>query len=330
MGLSLALTLVTVLVAVVFLGVEKANLHYLFGVIIPYTALAVFVAGVIYRVVRWAQVPVPFRIPTTCGQQKSFDWIKHDKAGNPSTAGGVVVRMLGEVLFFRSLFRNMRSEVKEGAKVVYYWEKWLWLAGLIFHWSFLFVLIRHLRFFYQDTPGWVKGITGIDGMLEVGLQSVYITGILLLLAVTYLFIRRVTIPQVRYISLPADYFPLMVIISIAVSGVLMRYFIREDIVAVKDLAMGLITFNPVTPEGISVLFYVHLFLVSVLFGYFPFSKLMHMGGILLSPTRNQPNDSRIRMHINPWNYPVKVHTYEEYEDEFRQFMKAVDIPVEKE
>jgi hypothetical protein len=35
-------------------------------------------------------------------------------------------------------------------------------------------------------------------------------------------------------------------------------------------------------------------------------------------------------HTNPWDYPVKVHTYEEYEDEFRDKMKAAGIPVDKE
>jgi nitrate reductase gamma subunit len=34
--------------------------------------------------------------------------------------------------------------------------------------------------------------------------------------------------------------------------------------------------------------------------------------------------------VNPWNHPVKFRTYEEYEDEFRDKMKAAGIPVEKE
>jgi nitrate reductase gamma subunit len=84
------------------------------------------------------------------------------------------------------------------------------------------------------------------------------------------------------------------------------------------------------PDGIGLIFYVHLFLVSCLMAYFPFSKLMHAPGVFLSPTRNLANDTRMRRHINPWNYPVKVHTYEEYEDEFRAKMKEVGIPVEKE
>ena len=110
----------------------------------------------------------------------------------------------------------------------------------------------------------------------------------------------------------------------------MRNFYKVDVVSVKTLTMGLIHFSPVVPEGIGLPFYTHLFLVSVLFAYFPFSKLMHMAGVFLSPTRNLANNSRMERHVNPWNYPVKVHTYEEYEDEFRDKMKAVGIPVEKE
>ena len=82
------------------------------------------------------------------------------------------------------------------------------------------------------------------------------------------------------------------------------------------------------PKGGTV-FYIHVFFVSILLAYFPFSKLMHLGGIFLSPTRNLTTDTRAKRHINPWNYPVPVHTYEEYEDEFRDKMIEVGIPVDK-
>jgi nitrate reductase gamma subunit len=130
--------------------------------------------------------------------------------------------------------------------------------------------------------------------------------------------------------LPADYFALFLILGIGISGVLMRQFIKVDLLKVKELTVSLANFHPVMPDGIGLIFYVHLFLVSCLMAYFPFSKLMHAPGVFLSPTRNLANDTRMRRHINPWNYPVKVHTYEEYEDEFRAKMKEVGIPVEKE
>ena len=93
--------------------------------------------------------------------------------------------------------------------------------------------------------------------------------------------------------------------------------------------MGLIGFHPVVPDGIGSLFYIHLFLVSALVVYFPFSKLMHMGGVFMSPTRNLSNDSRARRHVNPWNYPVHVHTYEEWEEEYRDKLEMADIPLDK-
>jgi nitrate reductase gamma subunit len=169
--------------------------------------------------------------------------------------------------------------------------------------------------------------------LQIGAPLLYITDVVILAAVTYLFLRRVFMPLIKYISLPADYFPLFLILGIALSGVLMRYFFKVHIVGVKELTMGLVSFNPVNQkimQSIGVIFYIHLFLISILFAYFPFSKLMHLGGVFLSPTRNMPNDSRMVRHINPWNYPVHVHTYEEYENDFRDKMKKAGIPVEKE
>jgi len=320
---------VIALVLLVFAGVNMAGMHFLFGVVIPYAALVVFLFGVLYRVVKWGSSPVPFHIPTTCGQQKSLPWIKQNKIENPSGSLGVIVRMALEVLIFRSLFRNLKTELKDG-KVVYGLEKWLWMAGLAFHWSFLIILVRHLRFFAENVPPVIKLIESLDSFLQVGVPLFYITDAVILVAVTYLFLRRVYIPQIRYISLAADHFPLFLILGIAISGVLMRYFFKVHIVGVKQLAMGLVSFKPSIPEGIGVLFYIHLFLISVLFAYFPFSKLMHLGGVFLSPTRNLANNSREVRHINPWNYPVHVHTYEEYENDFRDKMKKAGLPVEKE
>jgi hypothetical protein len=56
---------------------------------------------------------------------------------------------------------------------------------------------------------------------------------------------------------------------------------------------------------------------------------MHLGGIFFSPTRNLRTNTRAFRHINPWNHPVKVHTYAAYEDEFREKMVEVGLPVEK-
>ncbi len=325
-----SLLAVVVLILLAYVGVEGAGLQVLFGVIIPYIAVFIFIAGFVYRVMDWVRSPVPFRIPSTCGQQKSLPWIKENKIDNPSTAGGVIVRMIFEILFFRSLFRNTSCRLNEGAKITYVWEKWLWLAALAFHYSFLTVLIRHLRFFLEPVPVCLQLLEKVDSFFQLGLPGLFLSGVVLLAAVIFLFLRRIYIPQVRYISLASDFFPLFLIISIAITGIFMRYFTKVDIVGIKEFAMGLVTLHPTIPDGLGGLFYVHLFLVSVLFVYFPFSKLMHMGGVFLSPTRNLPNNNRAERHINPWNPSVKLHTYQEYEDDFREKMIEAGLPVEKE
>ena len=53
-----------------------------------------------------------------------------------------------EVLFFRSLFRNTKTELRDGPQLSYGSTKWLWAAGLAFHYTFLVVLVA-----YEIVPG---------------------------------------------------------------------------------------------------------------------------------------------------------------------------------
>jgi nitrate reductase gamma subunit len=329
---------VIILFLIAYLGAQVSGLQYVFGVVVPYLAILTFVVGFAYRVISWTRSPVPFAIPTTGGQQKSLPWVQHSQFDNPVKGWQVVGRMALEILTFRSLFRNTRMKLTQGGRLAYQLEIFLWVGALAFHYAFLVVLIRHLRFFTEPVPYFVQLVENIDSffrveiiypLLKFGVPGVYLSGFVLLAAVSYLFLRRLFVRQVKYISIASDYFPLFLIFGIAFSGILMRYFTKTDVTAAKELTLGLITFRPTIPDGISAVFVVHVFLVSILIAYFPFSKLMHLGGVFLSPTRNMPTDTRARRHVNPWNYPVPVHTYEEYEDEFREKMVEAGLPVEK-
>ncbi|MFN2353137.1 MAG: sulfate reduction electron transfer complex DsrMKJOP subunit DsrM [Desulfopila sp.] len=320
------------LVVIAGLGSQIPGMPYLFGVALPYLALLIFLGGFVYKVVDWAKSPVPFSIQTTCGQGKSLDFIKRSKLEAPDTTSEVVARMALEILTFRSLFRNTKSEIYGGPKVTHESSKWLWLFALIFHYSFLVIVVRHLRLFLNPVPAPVSWLEFGDAIFQVGAPTWYITDVLLLVGVGYLFGRRLWSSKIRYLSLVNDYFPLVLLFGIAVTGILMRYFLRTDIdiVNIKALAVGLVTFSPVIGAEIGAIFYIHLFLVCVLLIYFPFSKLMHLGGVFLSPTRNMKNNSRAVRHINPWNDPdIKPHSYSAYEDEFREYMVEADLPVEK-
>jgi nitrate reductase gamma subunit len=308
-----------------------AGLGWFFGIVFPYLAVIAFLAGFVIKVMGWAASAVPFRIPTTCGQQKSLDWIKQNRIDNPDTASGVFLRMLLEIFTFRSLFRNTKAAFNrnESNRITYSWEIFLWVAALAFHYAFLVVLLRHFRFFTAPVPFPVQFLEALDGIVQIGLPGLFLSGVILPAAILFLLARRLFDAKVRYISQAADYFPLFLILGIAITGIFMRYFTKVDVTAIKEMTMGLVTLSPTIPDGIANLFYAHLFLVSVLFAYFPASKLMHLGGVFLSPTRNMANNTRAKRHVNPWNYDVPIHTYEQYEDHFRDKMIEAGLPVEK-
>jgi nitrate reductase gamma subunit len=319
--------LVGALSLVAFVGARAGGEAFL-AIGLPYLAVAIFFVGIAARVIGWARSAVPFRIPTTCGQQRSLPWIKSAPLENPSTGLGATARVLLEVLTFRSLFRNTRAELKEGGRLVYSSDKWLWAAALAFHYSFLVVLLRHFRFFSSPVPVFVTWLQGLDGFFQIGVPELYVTDVLLVAAVGFLLLRRLADAGLRYISLAADYFPLALILGIGISGIWIRYFGKVDVEAVKNVAIGLVTFHPAVPRGIGSLVYVHLFLVSVLFAYFPFSKLVHMAGVFLSPTRNLANNNRMRRHVNPWNPPIIGHTYAEWEHDYHDKLVTAGIPLD--
>ena len=188
--------------------------------------------------------------------------------------------MFREVVFFESLFKA---------------TKWTWLFGWMFHIGLLLVLLRHLRYFIEPAwlPNWMW--TLIELIQPFGIYAAFamVAGLL------GLFIRRVFVDRVRYISAPSDYLWLLLLGFIGVSGLIMQFVFRTDVVMVKQFFTGLMTFNwGQLPVDFPLI--VHLLLVAILMILFPFSKLLHVPGIFFSPTRNQVDNPREKRHIAPW------------------------------
>ena len=220
-----------------------------------YFASFVLVAGLAFRIWTYARTPAPLKIPTTPA---------------PTTRGGVVLRMAGEVVLFQSLFKS---------------NKWIWLFGWIFHMALAAVLLRHLRYFLQPVPEIValaQPIGVLAGFAMVG-------GLLALWG------RRLVVPRIRYISGPSDHLMLALLVAIGASGLMMKFVAHTDIVAVKAFFLGLIHFDWKPLPGDPALM-MHLSLVAALMIVFPFSKLLHAPGVFFSPTRNQADDSRERRY----------------------------------
>jgi len=300
----------------------------LLTIVVPYASVLILIAGVCYRVSTWALTPVPFRIPTTSGQQASLPWIRRARLDNPSSGIGAAVRVALEVLLFRSLLQNSRTRVLDGRYATAP-SRVLWLGALAFHWALLVVVLRHIRLVAEPVPQFVVSLSALDGMLQVGATPLLISNVVLIAALAFLLLRRLWNPLLRYLSLFSDYFALLLLIGIALTGMLMRHVVRVDVVSVKELVLGLASFHPESPASANPVFLAHLLLVCTLAVYLPFSKLMHFGGAMLSPTRNLANNNRRRRHVNPWNHPVPVHGYEEWEHEFADKLKLAGFELDQ-
>lgn len=199
----------------------------------------------------------------------------------PENEAGAVARVLGDLLIFPSLFKA---------------DKFLWAGAWIFHIALGAILFRHLRYFTYPVPQWVLY------MEPVALLFGYIFG----MAALFLFWRRLALPRTLYISNVPDYFALALLGAIAGTGIMVSYWAKVYLVDVKAFLLGLITLHPVAPPP-HPLFLIHFLLVLTLMMYFPFSKLLHAGGLIFSPSRNQPYEVQKpgKRYVNPWDVPLR-------------------------
>ncbi|QYZ65305.1 MAG: nitrate reductase [Gammaproteobacteria bacterium (ex Lamellibrachia satsuma)] len=222
-------------------------------------ATIVLVLGLARKIVQYAKTPAPLKIPTTPA---------------PVTQTGVVMRMFREVVFFESLFKS---------------TKWTWIFSWMFHMGLFVVLARHVRYFVDPVP------LPIALIQPFGIYA----GFAMVAGLGGLFLRRIFVDRVRYISAPSDYLMLLLLIFIGFSGLMMTFLIHTDVVMVKQFFDGLFTLSGgELPMDFALI--MHLTLVAVLMIILPFSKLLHIPGIFFSPSRNQVDNPREKRHLAPW------------------------------
>jgi nitrate reductase gamma subunit len=228
-----------------------------------YVATVILVGGVAYKVADYWRTPAPLKIPTTPA---------------PTTGVGVGLRMAREVVLFESLFKS---------------NLWIWALGWIFHLGLVLVLVRHLRYFTEPVWWWVVLMQPL-GILGGFLMAAGLAG---------LWLRRMVVPRIRYISTPSDHLMLGLLLLIAVSGLMMKYVVPTDVVAVKVFFLGLMRFE-LHPLPTDAPLLIHLALVALLMIVFPISKLLHAPGMFFSPSRNQIDNPREARHLAAWAAPL--------------------------
>jgi len=172
---------------------------YLFAAVL-YAAAAVFAAGLGRKVVQYARVRAPLKIPTTPA---------------PTTRWGVGLRLAREVVFFESLFKA---------------NLWIWLFGWLFHAALLLVVLRHLRYFVEPVWSWLAWLQPLGVLAALGMVA----------GLAGLWARRLLVERITYISTPSDHLMLALLLLIAVSGLTLKFFAHTDIVAVKTYFLGLL------------------------------------------------------------------------------------------
>jgi nitrate reductase gamma subunit len=182
--------------------------------------------------------------------------------------------MFRELVFFESLFKS---------------NKWIWIFGWLFHYGMFLVLARHLRYF--TNPVW----TWVDLIQPFGKYAAFAMAAGLL----GLWVRRLVVDRVRYITALSDHLMLALLFAIAGTGLMMDYVTHTDIVGVKAFFLGLMYFDwqPIPTNPVLL---AHLGLVATLMIIFPISKLLHAPGVFFSPTRNQVDNPREQRHLAPW------------------------------
>jgi nitrate reductase gamma subunit len=147
-----------------------------------------------------------------------------------------------DILFFRRIFNA---------------SKCLWIGSWVFHLSFFFVALRHMRYFFPSLPACLIFLQ------PVGL----IAGYLLPLSLLYLIVLRTVKNKERYAS-TYNYIISGMLLLISSIGVVMRMFFRPDMLSVKQFSLGIFGLSP-QPVPDSILFLLHIGLFLCLLPFLP-------------------------------------------------------------
>lgn len=222
------------------------------SIILLYSAILCLFAGLAWRLYVWKSTG-----PST---------MRLAYFPKPQNGSSRVLRIAADTVFFAQM-----AEINPV----------LWLAVILFHIALFIVFIGHLHLLVPN-PGLIKPYLSAHGQ-QIGLTA----GLVWMITVLYLFSRRFFRPLKR-LSRAEDYILLTVLFCIISSGIGLRLYGDISLAAFQEFARGFMTFHPQLPVAAKAstawLFPAHLTLASAFFIYFPFSKLIHIFGTVLTNT----------------------------------------------
>ena len=222
-----------------------------------YVAGVVFVAGMAWRIWEWRSTP---KSPIPLGMFPK-----------PKTGTGRFFKMLKDTFIAPQSFKI---------------EPWMWLAAMAFHLAALGAFVGHLRLI-REFP-FLPEMLGEAGMNTFAAWSGSIAGVLMLGAVLFWIARRTYGPY-KTISVPEDYLLLALLLGVVVMGDHMRFVYGSTVHAAvyREWFLSLLAFKPAFPaeltsSNVGFSLGTHMLFVDAFLIYFPFSKLVHSVGALVS------------------------------------------------
>ncbi len=153
----------------------------------------------------------------------------------------LILKMTGDIIFLTRLLKA---------------NDLLWIGEWIFHFSFVLVFLRHLRFMLEPIPGWVWYFQ------TPGLIAGYI------LPVSLISILIMKLGKEKGYFPSYNFFLLVLLFLLGTSGLLIKTFFLTDVTSVKSFMLGIFTFRPAAPPS-SLLFSVHYIFALILLVYLP-------------------------------------------------------------
>jgi nitrate reductase gamma subunit len=212
-------------------------------VVLPYLTIIILVVGLIWRIRLWWSKP----------RAKA---VLFPAEKNKYVAAGKVA---GDIVLFGKTFSISKS---------------LWIMTVLFHVGLLLVVLGHIRTVTEIGFLWSWFSLDAEGIDDVAFALGMTAGGLMLAGAVLLLFRRF-LPKMRVLSIFQDYFVLIMLLMIILTGCAMRLWMPVHVEEIQHYARGVLTFQPAVEISNSV-FLWHFFLAQMLVMYLPFSKLVHV------------------------------------------------------
>jgi len=216
-----------------------------------YVALVVFTLGMAWRAYQWSTTP---RSPVRLGMFPK-----------PKTGIGRLGKLMKDTFI-----------APQSARI----EPRMWAMAMLFHVAALAAFVGHLRLVHEFTP--LVNALGIEGMNAFAGIAGGLAGIVMLVAVLYWLGRRTYGPY-KNLSVPEDYFLLILLLLVVVMGDHLRFVGGLHAPTYIAWFQSLLHFSPAFPAELAAsgerwALDFHMLFVDLLLIYFPFSKLTHAIG----------------------------------------------------